>query len=195
MIRIGFVFFVFGYSLIVSCDSTDNSKSSDVKRSEDVEDSEDDFGETECVPNEKFVSGKSGFFETRAVIRIFSFSDTTYSESPCEIVNGKFKTINSIDSITLNDNQKKQLEKLLYGSRTKHFGNVSEASGCYNPRHAIVYAGSQEVVAFQEICFECNGQRYEGNGPGIIDFCDEKWDELQEFFKSVGITYFGPNQK
>lgn len=85
------------------------------------------------------------------------------------------------------------MESILYKTKTKRIGNVSEAASCYVPRHAIVYSGSKETVAFQEICFECSGQRVEGDIVSYIDFCDSKWSELKDFFKSVGITYFGPH--
>lgn len=180
--------------LLIGCNSETTKHNSPEKEIESIEE-EEDFGESECVPNENFVSGETGLFEMQAVIQIVSFENTTYSESPCEIINGEFKTINKIESITLNEVQKKKLETIIYSTRTKRFGNISEAQSCYVPRHAIVYSGSNETFAFEEICFECNGQRHGGATIGHIDFCKSKWGELKDFFKSVGITYFGPNKK
>lgn len=171
------VLFLIAMSFI-SCSSKESAKrESKIKKKEEVE----DFGDSQCVINDEFDPGETGLFESRAVIQIVSFEDTTYSEQPCELVEGKFKTINQIEAITLNDFQKKGLEKILFKTKSKRTGNVSTASACYVPRHAIVFSGSQEVVAFTEICFECNGQRANGKINTYIDFCDGKWGELKLF--------------
>lgn len=151
-----------------------------------------DYGSTECVPDDNFEAGQSGFFDPQVTIQIIAFDDTTYSESPCRVNDGKFTTINSIQTITLDNKQKKELEILLESTKTKRKGNMDEGSGSYNPRHVIVFSVPKETVAFNEICFESRGQRVGAPKGTQIDFCEEKWDSLKEFFKSVGVTYFGP---
>lgn len=189
-----FILLFISFSLINCSSPRSQNKKSKIEKEEEKE-SEDDFGEPECVIDKGFTPGKTGLFESRAIVQVVSFEDTTYSEQPCELSRGKFKTINQIESITLNDKQKKELERILYKTKTKRAGNVSLASACYVPRHAIVYSGTNETIAFTEICFECNGQRAKGKISTYIDFCDSKWMELKDFFKSVGITYFGSNYK
>ncbi|MFN0030970.1 MAG: hypothetical protein ACKVOR_02310 [Flavobacteriales bacterium] len=61
---------------------------------------------------------------------------------------------------------------------------------CYNPHHAIhLHTGNSACEI--ELCFECYEYRtYIDCGTIQLDFNDEKWNALENFFKSCGVKRF-----
>lgn len=96
--------------------------------------------------------------------------------------------------ISLSTSQLDSLTNIFFNydyGRAKH-GFHTEEKGCFYPRHAILFFHKKtdaEPFAYIEICLECRGvetfpQKYE-----IGNFCDGKYELLQDFFQQTGISF------
>ena len=73
-----------------------------------------------------------------------------------------------------------------------HTGNIwtTSKSGCYIPRNAILFRDSDgKLIAFIEICFECQNTRESSDEISLGEPCEQKLDMLKALFKQVGIRY------
>lgn len=76
-----------------------------------------------------------------------------------------------------------------YSKKTNVFTDIT--TGCYYPRHAIIFLdNTDKVISFLEICLECQQLKTnlprENTGP----FCEGKYRLLKEFFVSIGIKHY-----
>jgi hypothetical protein len=91
------------------------------------------------------------------------------------------------DRIKLTTPQKQQLFDILYKE------NCADAlvGNCFNPNHAIVYYDhTGKAFAYTEISLDCMNA-VSSKEVGNYKFCDSKIEKLTQFFKSIGIHYFG----
>lgn len=99
-------------------------------------------------------------------------------------------TLQQIDSLTDILYNYGIIEKLLYrnsiGARVMSWS----ASGCYEPRNAILFrdAGGR-VMAFIEICFKCQNSRESSPKISLGEMCEQKLDMLKALFRQTGIKY------
>jgi hypothetical protein len=93
------------------------------------------------------------------------------------------------ESITLNKKQTDSLTDILYNTGYKGvFYTFSK--GCFNPRNSILFIDTSGLIfAYIEICFECHAYSLSSKDVNAGEFCIEKYDLLQFFFRRVGIKY------
>lgn len=95
----------------------------------------------------------------------------------------------------LSDEQASKLEKI-FASGAAIDELVNGLSGCYIPRHAIVYYDEKDQpVASMSICFECQGIRFYSpsyprnhysSNEKLVKKAEEKLKEMEEIIKSLG---------
>jgi hypothetical protein len=95
----------------------------------------------------------------------------------------------------LTDEQASKLEKI-FASGSAIDELVNGLSGCYIPRHAIVYYDEKDQpVASMSICFECQGIRFYSpsyprnhysSNDKLVKKAEEKLKEMEEIVKSLG---------
>lgn len=62
---------------------------------------------------------------------------------------------------------------------------------CYFPRHAVVLLDSlDKLIGYFEVCLECENHQSFPRGENFGDFCFTKYDLIEAYFKSVGVTFF-----
>lgn len=67
---------------------------------------------------------------------------------------------------------------------------------CYEPRHAILfYNNTGKLFAYLELCFECRGNDTNMRLQAFGDFCEGKYELLENFFRQSGITFFSKDDK
>jgi hypothetical protein len=91
---------------------------------------------------------------------------------------------------TLNNIQIDSLTQILYniGYRGPFFTEIDIK--CYNPRNAILFVDvSGKTFAYIELCFECMGHRVSSTRVNTGDFCEQKYELLENFFKESGIRF------
>lgn len=96
----------------------------------------------------------------------------------------------------LSADQSSKLNKI-FGSGAAIDELLNGLSGCYIPRHAIVYYDSKDkAVASMSICFECEGIRFYSpayprnsyaSTPDLVKKAQEKLKELKTIIESVGM--------
>lgn len=189
------LFFLMGLLFIFGCDENKTSEKVKEKETEtedvieeeyvEADDEWSDYIEVEYINNDNYP-----FNEIDAVL-IFSYENllNNYSEDPSAIEDGNFliREQNIKDSLVLTTVQMDTLEKILFG----YTGGSYDEPDCYLPRHTIVFYKKGKPITFLEICMECNRSRiFDKMNAGISA---EKMKMLKDFFKNVGITYFGPH--
>ncbi|HLC83476.1 MAG TPA: hypothetical protein VJI69_06575 [Bacteroidia bacterium] len=88
------------------------------------------------------------------------------------------------EKIKLSNKQLDSLQKILFNYQASS-GSYRPAD-CYFPRHCIYFEdGSKKVVAYLEICFECN-QRKSAHEE-LLFTCTEQFKDLQNFLQCCGI--------
>ena len=95
----------------------------------------------------------------------------------------------------LTDEQASKLDKI-FASGAAIDELVNGLSGCYIPRHAIVYYNEKDLpVASMSICFECQGIRFYSpsyprnhysSNDKLVKKAEEKLKEMEEIVKSLG---------
>lgn len=118
-------------------------------------------------------------------------------------LNGKHQIIKDgkLDNTVQGEGKKltnEQLNKLdeIFSSGAAIDELVNGLSGCYIPRHAIVYYDEKDKpVASMSICFECEGIRFYSpsyprnhyaSTPALVKKAEEKLNEIKEIVKSLG---------
>jgi hypothetical protein len=61
---------------------------------------------------------------------------------------------------------------------------------CYMPLNAILFMDDKwKVIGYFEICFDCHKYYYSSIKTREIDYCDQKWDMLKQYFRYQGIRF------
>jgi hypothetical protein len=109
------------------------------------------------------------------------------------IQNDTIITSKTIEIKTLTEKQIDQLTDILYNynySKKTNLISFTE-TGCYAPRHAIVFCNkSKQVISYIEICLECRKTVSNLPKESLGNFCDGKYELLQQFFLKTGIKHF-----
>ena len=104
--------------------------------------------------------------------------------------NGMLDSTTLIEAKTLNKSQINQLTNIIYNiSNSKP--SVSPGTKCAPYyRNALIYIDKNDkIFDYMEICFEC-GQTYSKSGRLYLgDDCNQKYNIVKKFLKSVGINY------
>lgn len=132
-------------------------------------------------------------FSQAAKIEIISFPADKFRSSEAfqnyDIVDGKMQFDESIilQRIVLNKSQIENLFDILY-----EYKETDEFRGadCYNPNHRVIfYDNKGKIIAFLELCFICEGYKLSlGFTPEKI--YHTKFNQLETYFKSVGVNHF-----
>jgi hypothetical protein len=70
----------------------------------------------------------------------------------------------------------------------KDYGNMG--ASCYMPLNAILFMDSRgRVTEYIEICFHCHKYYYSSPKTQEVNYCDQKWDMLKNFFIAQGLKY------
>jgi len=104
--------------------------------------------------------------------------------------NGKVDYAKLYEINTLNNIQIDSLTQILYniGYRGPFFTEIDIK--CYNPRNAMLFVDvSGKTFAYIELCFECMGHRVSSTRVNTGDFCEQKYELLENFFKDSGIRF------
>lgn len=109
------------------------------------------------------------------------------------IQNDTIITSKVIEIKTLTEKQIDQLTDILYNynySKKTNLISYTE-TGCYSPRHAIVFNDkSKQVFSYIEICLECRKTVSNLPKESLGNFCVGKYELLHQFFLSIGIDHF-----
>ncbi|MCF6405030.1 hypothetical protein L3C95_19165 [Chitinophaga filiformis] len=118
--------------------------------------------------------GEFSFFSLDPVL---TDDTTTFSTGIKEI---RTLTLKQIDSLT----------DILYNYGFAGKPKVSRVTQCYSPRNAILFRDTNgKVIAFIELCFECQNSRESSNKISLGELCEQKFDLLKALFRQVGIEY------
>lgn len=130
-------------------------------------------------------------FKIAKKIKIVSFSRKVATSPPID--KNQILSKYLMDEITLTEDQIDKLTQILYNYNfTKEPGPRGITHGsCYEPRHAILFLNSSDkVFGFFEFCFQCQNHQTVPARENIGEFCPGKYDLIQQFFQSVGVTFF-----
>jgi len=106
-------------------------------------------------------------------------TDTTWT-SPVGLKEIRTLTLKQIDSLT----------DILYNYGFARKPNVARVMQCYSPRNAILFRDNNgKVIAFIELCFECQNTRESSDKISLGEMCEQKFDLLKALFSQVGIEY------
>ena len=129
-------------------------------------------------------------FNTAYRVRIISFN-TYITDLP--VSNRYLVDSLLIDNIVLTEEQTDGLTDILYNyNYSKKTVITSQTSyGCYEPKHAIIFINEkEEIFAYLQVDTRCRhiitGLTEKSTGV----FCENKFDLLEAFFRSVGITHY-----
>jgi len=131
-------------------------------------------------------------FSKASKVQLVSFTKTPYSgmNSLIPLKNGRVDQAKLKESITLSNLQIDSLTSILYNVsyRGPFFTEVDVK--CYNPRNAILFIDTTgKEFAFIELCFECMKHRLSSKRINPGDFCEQKYDLLENYFKDAGIRF------
>lgn len=130
-------------------------------------------------------------FKIAKKIKVVSFSRKVVTGTPInhnQLVSKYLK-----DEITLTEDQIDRLTEVLYNyNYSKEAGSIHFMDGCcYYPRHSVVFLNSSDkVIGYFEFCFECREYQTLPYRENAGEFCPGKYELIQQFFKSVGVTFF-----
>ncbi len=145
-------------------------------------------------------------FRRARKIELVSFEDeildTLIESSPFKTSRGeipkKDKKIDRsqlIDMIQLSPVQTDSLTNILFNydyGRARYGIYTESRSGCYSPRHALLFyrkESDKEPFAYFEVCLECREVKTFPKQYKLGSFCDGKYAMLREFFRQTGIKY------
>ena len=173
-------------SLLVQCKS--------VKTNFDLPPTPDDFhDDPKCYHNGHLSKSQRRQifpFNQAESVEIISFH-SKLGKTP--IQNDTIITSKTIEIKILTEKQIDQLTDILYNynySKKTNLISYTE-TGCYSPRHAIVFNDkSKQVISHIEICLECRKTVSNLSKESLGNFCDGKYELLHQFFSSIGINHF-----
>lgn len=129
-------------------------------------------------------------FNQAASVKIISFH-SKLGKTP--IQNDTIVTSKTIEIKPLTEKQIDQLTDILYNynySKKTNLISFTE-TGCYAPRHAIVFCNkSKQVISYIEICLECKKVISLLPQESLGTFCSGKFDLLRKFAASIGVKHF-----
>jgi hypothetical protein len=135
-------------------------------------------------------------FNVAKNIKLVSFDEKPdgkgflYSNGRLPMKHGRLIYSDLLEIKTLDKSQIDSLTDILYNNIYRGILFTTSEAGCYNPRNAIVFTNENGVmIAFIEICFECQGYRTSSKKVVTGDFCNQKYDLLKAFFQSAGIEF------
>ncbi len=136
-------------------------------------------------------------FNQSVQIRFVSFNGDIYLSDQDILQEGNPPRIN--DSIlyaklteqkNLTYAQVDKLTDVLYNHGIRGNSYSTSITACYIPRNAIIFLDEHnKVIAFIEICFQCNKTSVSSEKISLGEMCDQKLDMLFNLFKTVGIEY------
>jgi hypothetical protein len=131
-------------------------------------------------------------FSKASKVQLVSFKrpDSIFMGGQVPLKNGAVDYTKLKEIKTLNKIQIDSLTQILYniGYRGPFFTEIDIK--CYNPRNAILFVDmSGKAFAYIELCFECMGHRVSSPMVKTGDFCEQKYELLENFFKGSGIRF------
>ncbi len=89
---------------------------------------------------------------------------------------------------TLNFKETFELSQLLYNTCGKFKNDMREANKCFFPRNAILFLDdNNKVFEILEICFECQGMRFNSEKSLEINgMCDSFYPRIEKIFRENG---------
>ena len=91
----------------------------------------------------------------------------------------------ALDSLQIN-----KLTDIIYNYRNKKKPYVIRGKSCYMPRNAIFFLDKWNVIiAYIEICFECEAIRTSDTKLNLGEYCSEKYELIKTIFKDSNIKY------
>lgn len=128
-------------------------------------------------------------FNQAESVKIISFN-SKLGKTP--IQNDTIITSKTFEIKTLSEKQIDQLTDILYNynySKKTNLISFTE-TGCYAPRHAIVFCNnSNQVISYIEICLECKKVISPLPQESLGTFCSGKFDLLRQYLASIGIKH------
>lgn len=127
-------------------------------------------------------------FNSSDSIVILSYSDYNHGvkdKDKSPIVKGQLEYYSINESIHLQNKQVEELFNLLYSYKLEGSRDIKM---CYSPRHSIVFYSRHKPIEVFEVCLECL-QFATAYKTSFGDFCQLKFCALENYFKSIGITY------
>jgi len=92
-----------------------------------------------------------------------------------------------VDRIELTPEDRKELGAIVSTDVTVPCHECWDKAKCYAPRHAVIFYEGKKRTAYFEVCFHCH--QFRNNTP--FNFCATNISTYRDFFKKIGITYFG----
>lgn len=147
----------------------------------------------ECVSTQRYDRiQRLGFypFNRASRIQILSFKDDNFipvqhrKVDYSRLYEYRDLSVDQIDTLT------DILYNLDYDPNIKSSTRITGEFKCYEPRNGILFLNAKgEAFEFIEICFECLKTR--SSSKRIIEgtYCNQKFDLLKNFFRTVGIGY------
>lgn len=121
-------------------------------------------------------------YSQTASIKVVSFECCALPKAKDKIDFAKMQEVKTLDA-DLTNKMMDILANYVYQERSM------DIAMCWNPRNAVILLDKDErVIAYIEICFEC--QRYEVSPKHNLfeSFCNEKLDAIQGIMMRAGIT-------
>jgi len=140
--------------------------------------------------------------EQRLKMYPFNVSDTVvlvsfrYHKNNYPIRENSIITDSLFQKLILTISQVNQFTDVLYNNITKNRGNpkavqIASVNECNEPINAILFIDKAgKLKAYVLICFHCRRfEQHPENGDWNLDFFDQKFDMIRQFFVSAGIKY------
>jgi hypothetical protein len=150
---------------------------------------------THCkVHNEYSVEQRRKFYPFSVAKRIalisYVWPESVVMEGEVPLKDGQLDTAYVKEVKVLSTAQVDSLTQILFNVGYKGYFFTEVDAKCYNPRNAIVFFDATgKLLAFIELCFECQKYRLSSQKIRTGDFCVEKYELLKDFFFKVGIEY------
>ncbi len=151
------------------------------------------YDDQKCYQNGKLTKSQRlqifPFNEAESII-VISFNS---KQGKTPIINDTIIPTKIIEHIRLSEIQIDSLTNILYNyNYSKKTNLISETEiGCYYLRHSIVFLNnSKKVISYIEICLECKKIITTLAPERLGNFCEGKYELLNNYFKAIGIEHF-----
>jgi len=92
------------------------------------------------------------------------------------------------ETIALNLYQIDTITDILYNTCYRWTIYETSKNGCYKPHNAILfYDKNDKLLAYIELCFDCNRIKYSDDKIVQFDDCNNAIDDLRKYFKKLGL--------
>ncbi|WP_445432837.1 hypothetical protein [Chryseobacterium indoltheticum] len=90
---------------------------------------------------------------------------------------------------SLNLSEIQELTNIIFNECDKYSTGIINSAGCYFPRNTILFYDEEDnIFAYFEICFQCNGFESEPKELFKEDMrCESIYEKLENFFNKTGI--------